>query len=49
MLEVQKWPTEAIASFRVWVFVATKFSGTVSRHGSLCREIVHRLQRVAGS
>ena len=53
-LEVQKWPTEATASFRVWVatevfFVATEFSSIVSRHGSLCCDIVHRLQRVARS
>ena len=44
-LEVQKWPREAIASFRVWVVtkvfsIVTEFSDIRSRHGSLCRDIV---------
>ena len=29
--------------------VATKLSSSVSRHGPLCRDMVHRLQRVVGS
>ena len=42
-LEVQKRPKEATSRLRVWVtikvfFVATELFGSMSRHGSLCRD-----------
>ena len=46
-LEVQKWPREATTRFRVWV--ATELSGSVSRHGSFCRDMIPKLQVSARS
>ena len=53
-LEVQKWPRQAAARWQVWVvtkvfFFTTELSSSMSQHGSLCRNMVHRLQAVAGS
>ena len=51
---MQKWPRKATARWRVSVeteifSVAIELSGSVSRHGSLCRNIVPMLQAGAGS
>ena len=51
---MQKRPKEATAHFRVWVMievfsVATEISGSVSQHGSLCHDMVPKLQAVPGS
>ena len=51
---MQKWPRKAIARWMVSVateifFVTTELFDSVSQHGSLCRDIVPRLQESAGS
>ena len=51
---MHKRPKKATARWRVWVMtevfsVSIEPSGSMSRQGSLCRDMVLRLQAVAGS
>ena len=51
---MKKWFKEATARIRVWVAtevfsVATELFGSVSRHGSLCRDMIPKLQAGARS